>query len=136
MDDKNNKIDWLSVPVIATFIIAFFGDITFFLIVTHYLCGIFVLALIGGRVKGILPKVLLGVAFILPGPFLMIGSFFAILVSNSKIAAFLVEQASIQVIAIATGGFGEVLEVGVISTEDAEAGIAVTEAGEAAIEAG
>jgi hypothetical protein len=138
MDAQDNKIDWFSVPIIVVFIIGFFGDLSFFLIVTHYFCGAIILAIFAFALKpkGIFPKLILGVVFILPGPFLMIGSFFAILVSNSKLATFLLEQAAIQGAAVLTGGAAEALEVGAIGAEAVEAGVAVTEAGEVALEAG
>lgn len=118
------------------FIVAFFGDISFFLVITHWIAGIIILFVFWPRFKGWLPKLNFALCVIVPLPVLIIGIIQGIILSN-KLIAFLAEQVAIQTVAIFTGGAGEALEAGALGAEAAETGVAVAEAGGAtAAEAG
>ncbi|HEY5221279.1 MAG TPA: hypothetical protein VIJ29_04025 [Candidatus Paceibacterota bacterium] len=104
--------------------------IAMFVLLAHYFFGIIVLAFFWGKSHGWLPKVLLVLAWILPLPLLTVGLILAIIASN-KFGAFLVEQAGIQLVALATAGAGEAIEAGAVVAEGAEAAGAAAEGAEA-----
>ncbi len=130
-----NKIDIFDVGVVFAFVAAFMGDISFFLIITHYVAGIFVLGFFWPKTKGFIAKLILLIAFIVPLPLLMVGMFLALIFSN-KIFAIVAEQVIIQGIAVATAGAGETLEGAAATGAAAEAAATAAEAGGAAATAG
>jgi hypothetical protein len=113
--------------------------IALMIIMFHYFAGLILLFLIFPKLKHLLPKLVLILAVVLPLPLLAIGVVLAIVLQN-RLIEFVVTQAAIQTIAVATGGAGEVLEVGAAAAEAgavaAEAGVAAAEAGAVAAEAG
>ena len=133
MDEQDNKIDPFSPAVVMAFIVAFLGDISFFLILTHWIAGFIVLAVLWHRMKGFLPKFILVLCAIIPLPILTIGILFGSLISNKAIA-FLAEQVAIQLVAVATGGAGEALEGAALAEEGGAAAVEGIEASAAAAE--
>jgi len=126
-----SKIDIFSPAVIMAFVAAFIGDLTFFLIIPHYLCGVIVLGAFSPKTKGILSKLVLGISFILPGPFLTFGIVVSLILSN-KILAFIAEQAAVVAATVfLTPAGGAAVEA---SATAAEAGAVAAEAGMATAE--
>jgi len=137
--DEENKIDFFGPDVIFAFVAAFIGDITFFFIITHYLCGAFVLGFLWHKTKGVPAKAILISIFLVPFPFLTIGAFLALIISKSKLVEVVLEQVAIQGVALVTGGAGEALEGAALAGEGAEVAATAAEAAEgagAAAEAG
>ena len=135
---NNSKIDVFGAEVIMALVAAFIGDVTFFLVLTHYFCGAFALGMFWHKANGFLAKLVLVLGFLLPLPFLTLSILLAILLSN-RFVAIIVEQAAIQTIAAFTAGAGEALEGVAVGAEAAEAGGTILEAGEgisATVEAG
>jgi hypothetical protein len=161
MDER--KIDFLGPEFIMAVVAALMSDfaslfllallipiiglvIALMVIMFHYCAGFIILFLIFPKLKHLLPKLTFILALILPLPFLTIGLVVAIILQNRLIEA-VVTHITIQAIAVATVGAGEVLEVGVVAAKAGavaaevaakavEAGAAATEAGVAAAKAG
>jgi hypothetical protein len=133
---QTNKLDPFSGLTILAFVAAFLGDISFFLIVTHYFFGVFVLAAFWHQTRGFLAKAALVAGFLLPGPFFLLGSVLAAIALSNKLIAvtaeIAIQQVAIQTLAVVTGGGAEVLEGVVIAGEAAEVGVAAVEAAEVA----
>ncbi len=133
MDEEKKeaeKIDIFNPALVFALVAAFIGDFTFFLVITHYLCGIIVLASFFPKSKGFLAKGVLLLAFLLPLPTLMIGIFLAIILSN-KVLAFIAEQAAVIAATVLLTPAG-----GAAAEGAALAGGAGAAAGEAAVGAG
>lgn len=135
MEDEH-KIDFLDPGTIMFFIMGVVSDFLFlgllgvlipgiglaigaFVIGAHYFFGLIVFVFFLSKTHGWLPKVILLLAWILPLPLLTIGLVLAIIGSN-KIGALIIETVAIQVIAVATGGGGELLEAGAVGAEGVE----------------
>jgi len=128
MADSKNKIDIFDPVVVLAFVSAFIGDLGAFFILPHYFCGFIVLFAFLPKTRGFIARIVLLLAFLIPGPTLTVGIILGILLSNKFI-----EQVAIQVAAVLTEGAGEALE-GVAAAE--EAGAAVAEGAEALEAAG
>jgi hypothetical protein len=143
MDKK--KIDIFDPAIIMAFLLAISSDFCFvfligaiipgvgiaiiaFIVGLHYFLGVVLLPLFWSKAHGFLAKLSLILAILLPLPLLTIGIILSIALSN-KFVAFV----AVQLLAAATGGLGEVAEVGAageIATEGAEAGVELGEAAE------
>lgn len=151
MEDEN-KIDWLNPGTIMFFIMAAVSDFLFlgliailipgiglaialFILGAHYLFGIIILAFSWGRTRGWMPKMFLILAWVIPLPLLSMGVVLAIASSN-KFVAIVIEQAAIQVVAVATEGAGEALEAGAVAAEGVELAATAAESAEAVEAAG
>ncbi len=135
----HKKIDWFGVDVISAFVIAFVGDLLSIIIIPHYFAAAAIFAILWPRTKGIIVKLILIVAFIIPFPgLLMLAVFLAILFTNSKALEVVVTQVGVIAVTVATGGAGAVAEGAVAGGEAAAVaaeGVAATaEASTAAAE--
>ena len=127
MDEK--KIDFLGPAFIMAVIAALMSDFAFLfllalfipiigliialmVIMFHYFAGLIVLFLIFPKLKHLIPKGVFLLSIILPLPFLTVGIVLAIILQN-RIIEFIVTQAALTAITVATGGAGAPLQAGV-----------------------
>lgn len=114
---KHEPIDYFDPLIVMAFITAFVGDLLSILIIPHYFAAFIVVGILWSRVRGLLAKLVLIAAFIIPVPgTLIVGVFLSILLSNKFIAA-LAEQVGVGLLAVATGGAGLAAEGAVAGTE-------------------
>lgn len=144
--EEENKIDFFEPGTIIFFIMAFLADLSLlgllgiaivpvglviaaFVLMAHWGVGLIIVFYFWGKNRGLLPKAILILFWILPLP-LTVGLILMI-VSSSKVGEIVVEQVAIQAVAALTAGGGEALEVGAVAAEGAEVAATAAESAEA-----
>lgn len=129
MDEE--KIDFLGPAFIMAVMAALMSDFAFIfllalvipviglviasmVIMFHYFAGLIVLFFIFLKLKHLIPKGVLLLAIILPLPFLSVGMVLAIILQN-RIIEFIVTQAALTALTVATGGVAAPIQAGVIA---------------------
>jgi hypothetical protein len=137
--EEHPKLDYFGPEIVIAIVIAFFGDLFMIptLLVSHFVAGLAVCAVLLPRLKHKGPKAILILSVILPAPFLLaIGIIVAALAQNKLIEGLIAQTAIIAAGAI-SGGSGAVVGEALEGAGAAAEGAAVaTEAGEAAGAAG
>lgn len=146
------KLDYLGPQFVFAAVAALMGDLVFLfaigafipliglvilagVLAAHYFFGLIVGALVIPKLKHFIPKLILGLAILLPLPTLLLGLILAVVAQN-RLIELILTQVAIQAVAAVTGGAGEALEAAEVGAGAAEAGAAAVEAGTAAAEVG